>query len=223
MTMDRTIDSMGSAEYLWEKKAIVPFLKVDSGLLEEFQGVQLMKPIPNLSALLTRAKDHHIFGTKMRSVIRLADALGIASVVNQQFITANEILESDLVPIIEPEVDIASAQKYESEVLLLASLLHHLDALKDGQHVMLKLTLPTIPGFYSELIDHPRVLRVVALSGGYSRDEANRLLAQNPNLIASFSRALTEGLQANQNEEEFDKTLDASIESIYQASIKEVE
>ncbi len=223
MTMDRTIDSMGSAEYLWEKKEIVPFLKVDNGLLEEFQGVQLMKPIPNLASLLIRAKEHHIFGTKMRSVIRLADALGIAAVVNQQFVTASEILESDLVPIIEPEVDIASSQKYESEVLLLVSLLHHLDALKDGQHVMLKLTLPTIPGFYSELIEHPRVLRVVALSGGYSRDEANRLLAQNPNLIASFSRALTEGLQVGQNDVEFDKTLGASIESIYQASIKEVE
>ncbi len=223
MTMERTIDEMGSAEYLWEKKGIVPFLKVDNGLLEEFQGVQLMKPILNLPALLSRAKTHKVFGTKMRSVIRLADSLGIAAIVNQQFVTAKEILESDLIPIIEPEVDIASAEKYESEVILLANLLHHLDALKYGQQVMLKLTLPTIPGFYSELIEHPRVLRVVALSGGYSRDEANRLLAQNPNLIASFSRALTEGLQANQSDAEFDKTLDDSIESIYEASIKEVD
>ncbi len=220
MTMDREIDSLGSAEYLWTQKNIVPFLKVDSGLLEEAEGVQLMKPIPHLGDLLTRARSHKIFGTKMRSVIKLANPIGIDSLLNQQFVIAQGILESGLVPIIEPEVDINSPEKSQAEVLLKYALLTHLDSLKDNQSVMLKLTLPTVPGFYTELAEHPRVLRVVALSGGYSRDEANRLLAENPKLIASFSRALTEGLDANQSDMEFNQTLDASIESIYRASTK---
>ncbi len=220
MTMDREIDSLGSAEFLWEQKNIVPFLKVDSGLLEEAEGVQLMKPIPNLAGLLSRAKTHPIFGTKMRSVIKLANPVGIDSLLNQQFVIAQEILESGLVPIIEPEVDIKSPEKSQAEVLLKYGLLNRLDCLSDSQSVMLKLTLPTVPGFYTELAGHPRVLRVVALSGGYSRDEANRALAENPKLIASFSRALTEGLNASQSDVEFDKKLDASIESIYRASTK---
>ena len=220
MTMDREIDSLGSAEYLWTQKNIVPFLKVDSWLLEEAEGVQLMKPIPHLGDLLTRARSHKIFGTKMRSVIKLANPIGIDSLLNQQFVIAQGILESGLVPIIEPEVDINSPEKSQAEVLLKYALLTHLDSLKDNQSVILKLTLPTVPGFYTELAEHPRVLRVVALSGGYSRDEANRLLAENPKLIASFSRALTEGLDANQSDMEFNQTLDASIESIYRASTK---
>ena len=220
MTMDREIDSLGSAEFLWEQKNIVPFLKVDSGLFEEAEGVQLMKPIPNLAGLLSRAKTHPIFGTKMRSVIKLANPVGIDSLLNQQFVIAQEILESGLVPIIEPEVDIKSPEKSQAEVLLKYGLLNRLDCLSDSQSVMLKLTLPTVPGFYTELAGHPRVLRVVALSGGYSRDEANRALAENPKLIASFSRALTEGLNASQSDVEFDKKLDASIESIYRASTK---
>ena len=220
MTMDREIDSLGSAEFLWEQKNIVPFLKVDSGLFEEAEGVQLMKPIPNLAGLLVRAKTHPIFGTKMRSVIKLANPVGIDSLLNQQFVIAQEILESGLVPIIEPEVDIKSPEKSQAEVLLKYGLLNRLDCLSDSQSVMLKLTLPTVPGFYTELAEHPRVLRVVALSGGYSRDEANRALAENPKLIASFSRALTEGLNASQSDVEFDKKLDASIESIYRASTK---
>ena len=219
MTMDRQIEGKGSAEYLWENKAIVPILKVDKGLAEEADGVALMKPIPELDALLERATAHGVFGTKMRSVIRLADPAGVAAVVAQQFEVARRILAAGLVPIIEPEVDIHSPQKAAAEELLRTALLAESARLDPDQHVMFKLTLPEEPGFYTELVEHPQVLRVVALSGGYSRKEADARLTQNHGVIASFSRALTEGLTAQQSPEEFDAVLDASIESIFQASI----
>lgn len=219
MTMDRQVEGMGSAEYLWNKKGVVPFIKVDKGLADEANGVQLMKPIPDLDALLAKSASHGVFGTKMRSVIKLADADGVASIVDQQFEIGRRIIAADLVPIIEPEVDIHSPKKEEAEVLLKAAIIAHLDQLTDDHNVMLKLTLPSAPGFYSELAAHPRVVRVVALSGGYSRDDANTKLAQNHGVIASFSRALTEGLSAQQSEDEFNATLGSSIESIYQASI----
>lgn len=219
MTMERMIDGMGSAEYLWKRKKIVPFLKVDIGLETESDGVQLMKPIPGLGDRLLHAKDHGIFGTKMRSVIGKANRIGINAIVDQQFDFARQILELELVPIIEPEIDINCPQKKAAEELLKVSLLSQLDRLRSEEIVMLKLTLPEEPGFYSDLVEHPQVLRVVALSGGYSRDYANELLAKNPNVIASFSRALTEGLSAGQSEAEFNETLNASIESIYEASI----
>jgi len=220
MTMNRSIDDLGSAEYLWRKKGIVPFLKIDNGLLEEVNGVQLMKPIPQLMQRLQSAKDHEVFGTKMRSVIKLANEIGIKGCVEQQFALGSQILQEGLIPIIEPEIDINSPDKAAAEVLLKKSLFEYLDSLTGTQSVMLKLTLPNQFGFYSDLVSHPRVLRVVALSGGYSRDKANELLAQNPNLIASFSRALTEGLNVNQSESEFDQLLDRSIQSIYEASVK---
>jgi fructose-bisphosphate aldolase class I len=220
MTMEREIDGMGTAEYLWSKKKIVPFLKVDNGLAEEKNDVQLMKPIPELSARIAAANKHGVFGTKMRSVINLANAAGIEEVVAQQFELGKEIIAGGLVPIIEPEVNIKSAEKAKAEELLKVSLLNHLNKLSDTQTVMLKLSIPTQANLYQELVAHPRVLKVVALSGGYSRDEANSLLAKNKGIIASFSRALTEGLSAKQSDDQFDALLDSTIQSIYNASVK---
>ncbi|HQV58367.1 MAG TPA: fructose bisphosphate aldolase [Ilumatobacteraceae bacterium] len=216
-TMDRSVDGLGSAKYLWEKKQVVPFLKVDKGLADEADGAQLMKPIGGLDALLDRALDKGVFGTKMRSVIKLANAKGIDAVVDQQFEIGKQILAKGLVPIIEPEVDIKSPQKAEAEALLRDAITKHLDQLGDNK-VMLKLTLPSTAGFYDSLVAHPNVLRVVALSGGYSREKSNELLAQNKGVIASFSRALTEGLSAKQTDEEFDAMLDDAIGSIAAAS-----
>ena len=218
MTMDREIDGVGTAEFLWQKKNVVPFLKVDKGLADEANGAQVMKPMPDLDGLLERAIGHGVFGTKMRSVIKLADPKGVDAVVSQQFEVGRQILQAGLVPIIEPEVDIHSPQKSAAEDLLKTGIVDGLNNLSDDQHVMLKLTLPEQDGFYSDLVAHPRVLRVVALSGGYSRDEANQKLARNPGVIASFSRALTEGLSAQQTDAEFNSTLDASIASIDAAS-----
>jgi len=217
-TMERQIDGMGSAEYLWTRKGIVPFLKVDKGLEDEADGARRMKPMPDLDAVLERATAHGVFGTKMRSVIGTAVADGVEGVVSQQFDIARGILAAGLVPIIEPEVDIHSSEKAAAENLLKASLLTHLDQLDEGQNVMLKLTLPEVDGDHRELIDHPRVLRVAALSGGYSREEAVELLARNPGVIASFSRALTEGLTAQMDDAEFDAVLDTSVAAIYAAS-----
>jgi fructose-bisphosphate aldolase class I len=217
-TMDRQIDGVGSAEYLWTRKQVVPFLKVDHGLADEQHGAQVMKPIPDLAALLARALEHGVFGTKMRSVVTTPDRAGVDAVVGQQFDLAGTILDAGLVPIIEPEVDIHSADKAATEALLKDTLLTHLDRLPAEHDVLLKLTLPEVDGFHRDLQEHPRVLRVVALSGGYSREEANLRLARNPGLIASFSRALTEGLTAQMTDDEFDAALDASIASIYEAS-----
>jgi fructose-bisphosphate aldolase class I len=217
-TMDREIQGKPTAEYLWSVKQVVPFLKVDKGLAEEQNGVQLMKPMPGLDALLARAVKHGVFGTKMRSVIKSADADGIKAIVDQQFEVGRQILAAGLVPIIEPEVDIKSPTKAECETMLKANLLAHLNQLKPEQKVMLKLTLPSKDDFYVECIKHPRVLRVVALSGGYTREEANQKLAANHGMVASFSRALAEGLSAKQSDAQFNKTLDASIESIFEAS-----
>lgn len=219
MTMERQVEGLGSAEYLWTRKSIVPFLKVDKGLADAVDGAQVMKPMPDLDALLERAIKHGVFGTKMRSVIALANPAGVSAVVDQQFEIGRRILAADLVPIIEPEVDIHSPEKQQAEDLLRGQLVSHLDALPEGQQVMLKLTLPSTPDFYRDLVTHPRVLRVVALSGGYSREEADVLLRANHGVIASFSRALTEGLSAQQSDAEFTATLDATIQSIYDASI----
>ena len=219
-TMDRKVEGQFTADYLWQARGIVPFLKVDQGLAQLEGGVQLMKPIAGLDALLKRAVNRNVFGTKMRSVISQAVPEGISRVVDQQFEYALQILKSGLVPIIEPEVDIHSADKTQSEVLLKQELLRHLDTLPDGSNVMLKLSIPTVDGFYSDLMQHPRVLRIVALSGGYSQAEANERLARNPGLIASFSRALAEGLFAGQTDEQFNETLAASIKKIYAASIR---
>ena len=218
-TMDRQIEGKDSADYLWSVKGVVPFLKVDKGLADEANGAQLMKPMPELDALLARAVAKGVFGTKMRSVIKLADPAGVDAVVDQQFEVGRQILAAGLVPIIEPEIDIHSPQKAEAEALLNAALIAQLDALPAGQAVMLKLTLPEADGFYSALVAHPNVLRVVALSGGYTREDANERLARNPGVVASFSRALTEGLSAAQTDEEFDAMLDASIKSIFEASL----
>jgi fructose-bisphosphate aldolase class I len=218
-TMDRTIEGKGTAEYLWNVKNIVPFLKIDKGLEDEADGVQLMKPIPGLDELLARAGDKGVFGTKERSVIKLANEAGIEAVVAQQFELARQVRDAGLMPIIEPEVDINSPEKQQAEVLLKGALERHLDTLADDQQVMFKLTLPSEDGFYTDLVQHPKVLRVVALSGGYSRDEANAKLARNPGVIASFSRALTEGLTAQMSDAEFDEVLDASIKAIYEASL----
>lgn len=218
-TMDRQIGGMGSAEFLWTQKEVIPFLKIDKGLADEANGVQLMKPNPGLDQLLARAVAKGIFGTKMRSVIKMADPVGIKAVVAQQFEVGRQILAAGLVPIIEPEVDIHSPQKAEAEVLLKAALLEELDKQPADQPVMLKLTLPETDNFYSELVKHPSVLRVVALSGGYSREEANARLSRNNGVIASFSRALTEGLSAKQSDAEFNSAIDASIAGIYAASI----
>jgi len=217
-TMDREIEGKPTAQYLWEEKQVVPFLKVDKGLADEENGVQVMKPMPDLDALLSRANQAGIFGTKMRSVIKTASADGIKAVVDQQFEIGLRIVAAGLVPIIEPEVDIHSPQKAEAEVMLKANLLEHLNALGADQKVMLKLTLPETDGFYAECIAHPGTLRVVALSGGYSREEANARLSRNQGMVASFSRALSEGLNAKQSAGEFDAMLDGSIESIFQAS-----
>jgi len=217
-TMDRSIDGVGSAEYLWSRKQVIAILKVDKGLADEADGVQLMKPMPELDALLAKARGNGIFGTKMRSVIKVANAKGISEVVAQQFAVGRQILAGGLVPIIEPEVDINSPSKKEAEVLLKAALLKELDAQPADQPVMLKLTLPEDDNFYLDLVKHPSVLRVVALSGGYSRDDANTKLSKNNGVIASFSRALTEGLSAQQSDTEFNAALDSAIASIYAAS-----
>lgn len=218
-TMDREIDGIGTADYLWNRKQVVPFLKVDKGLAEEVDGAQVMKPIDGLDELLSRAKEKGIFGTKMRSVIKLANKAGVDAVVDQQFEIGKQIAAAGLVPIIEPEIDIHSPEKAEAEALLKAAILDQLNSLGADELVSLKLTLPEEDGFYQELVDHPNVVRVVALSGGYTREDANNRLARNPGVIASFSRALTEGLSAQQTDEEFNATLDASIKGIYEASI----
>lgn len=218
-TMEREIEGRGSADYLWAVKNVVPFLKVDKGLAPEADGAQVMKPMPDLDDLLARAVDNRVFGTKMRSVIKLADARGVGAVVDQQFEVARRILAADLVPIIEPEIDIHSPQKSDAEALLRTALLEQLDRLDPSHRVMIKLTPPETDDFYGPLVAHPRVLRIVALSGGYPRDEANARLARQHGVIASFSRALTEGLSVDQTEREFDAVLDASIASIYAASI----
>jgi fructose-bisphosphate aldolase class I len=218
-TMDRDIDGLGSAQFLWDKKRVVPFLKVDKGLADEGNGVQVMKPMPNLDALLQRGVAKGIFGTKMRSVIKLANQAGIDAVVKQQFEVGRQIISHGLVPIIEPEVDIKSPEKPAAEALLRAAILAELAKQPASQPVMLKLTIPTMANFYAELIKHPSVVRVVALSGGYSRDDANRMLSENHGMIASFSRALSEGLSAKQSEADFDGLLDSTIAGIYAASI----
>jgi fructose-bisphosphate aldolase class I len=217
-TMDRQIEGRGSADFLWSVKGVVPFLKVDKGLADEVDGAQVMKPMPELDALLARAVAKGVFGTKMRSVIKLANEVGVEAVVAQQFEVARQILAGGLVPIIEPEVDINSPQKAEAEALLQASILRHLDSLSDDQPVMLKLTLPEVDDFYLPLVQHPKVARVVALSGGYPRDDANARLARNHGVIASFSRALTEGLSAQQSDAEFNALLDSAIAGIFEAS-----
>ncbi len=217
-TMDREIEGQGAAEYLWNEKQVVPFLKVDKGLADEVDGAQVMKPIPGLDELLERAKAHGVFGTKMRSVIKLANPAGVKAVVDQQFEVARQILAAGLVPIIEPEVDIKSPQKAEAESLLKAALLEHLNALAADQLVMLKLTLPEDHDWCTDLVNHPNVLKVVALSGGYTREEANARLTRCHGIVASFSRALSEGLSAQQTDEEFNATLEASIASIFAAS-----
>jgi len=219
MTMERQIDGIGSAEFLWNNKKIVPFLKIDNGLAAESNDVQLMKPIPELSARIAAANKHGVFGTKMRSVINLANATGIEAVVSQQFEIGKEIIAGGLIPIIEPEVNIKSEQKAQAEEILKSSLVNHLNKLGENQTVMLKLSLPTKPNLYQELVNHPRVLKVVALSGGYSRDDANKMLADNNGVIASFSRALTEGLSAKQSDDQFDAMLDSTIQSIFNASV----
>ena len=217
-TMDREIAGKPSARYLWEEKNVVPILKVDKGLAPEADGAQRMKPMPDLDSLLVRAKENGVFGTKMRSVVKLANPAGVRAVVDQQFEIGRRIVAAGLVPIIEPEVDIHSPEKEAAEVLLKEALLSHLDALGPGQNVMLKLTLPERDNFYAECVKHPNVLRVAALSGGYTREEANARMARNNGVIASFSRALTEGLSAQQSADEFNATLDSSIDSIHAAS-----
>ncbi len=217
-TMDRDIEGQPTADYLWKVKRVVPFLKVDKGLMAEEDGVQLMKPITNLDALLQRGRAKNVFGTKMRSVVNHANAKGIAAIVKQQFDVGRQILAAGLVPILEPEVDIHCPDKGDAEVLLKTEILKHLDTLGADQHIMLKLTLPDEDGFYSDVIEHANVLKVVALSGGYTREEANDKLARNHGMVASFSRALVEGLSADMSDHEFNEALDASIDSIFQAS-----
>ena len=217
-TMDGEIDGTPTAEYLWKKRGVVPFLKIDKGLADEVDGTQVMKDNPDLDKLLTRAVAKGIFGTKMRSVINAANPKGIAAVVQQQFEVGRQILAHGMMPIIEPEVTISIADKAQAEEILLAEITKQLDALPADKQVMLKLTLPTKPNLYLPLVKHPRVMRVVALSGGYSRDEANRILAQNDGIIASFSRALTEGLSAQQTDAEFDAKLGKAIDDIFEAS-----
>lgn len=218
-TMDRDIAGKKTGDYLWDVKGVVPFLKVDKGLADLQNGVQLMKPMPDLSALLKRANERNIFGTKMRSVIKENNVEGVKAIVDQQFEIGRQILDAGLMPIIEPEVDIHAKDKAAIEDALKKDILAQLDKLPEGEEVMLKLTIPTVPDAYHELIDHPKVMRVVALSGGYSRDDSNKLLAENPGLIASFSRALSEGLSAGQSDEEFNEVLNQSTQSIYDASI----
>jgi fructose-bisphosphate aldolase, class I len=218
-TMDRSVEGRDTPDYLWGVKQVVPFLKVDKGLDDEVDGVQVMKPIPGLGDLLERAAAKGIFGTKMRSVVMEANANGVDAILEQQFTVGKEIVAAGLVPILEPEIDIHSSTKAEAEALLRQGTLQRLEQLGRDEIVMLKLTLPEEDGFYRDLVDHPNVLAVVALSGGYSRDEANDRLRRNPGVIASFSRALSESLTAQQSAEEFDAALDEAIESIYQASI----
>jgi fructose-bisphosphate aldolase, class I len=218
-TMNRQIEGRDTPSYLWDVKGVVPILKVDKGLADEADGVQVMKPIDGLDALLARAVEKGIFGTKMRSVIKLADDKGVDAIVEQQFAIGDRIAAAGLVPILEPEVDITSPQKAEAEKLLHAGILARLDLLPEDRHVMLKLSLPSVDDFYTDLVAHPRVLRVVALSGGYSREEADVILARQHGVIASFSRALAEGLHADQTDAEFHANLDAAITEIYAASI----
>jgi fructose-bisphosphate aldolase class I len=217
-TLDRDILGQSTSSYLWNVKQVVPFLKVDKGLEAEVNGTQLLKAMPDLDNLLAKANAQNVFGTKMRSVVKLANAQGVEAVIAQQFAVAKQILAAGLMPIIEPEVDIHSPEKAAAEALLKASILKQLDDLAANQQVMLKLTLPETANFYQDLVNHPKVLKVVALSGGYSRDEANNRLTKNNGMVASFSRALSEGLSAKQSDAEFDATMDSSIESIYQAS-----
>lgn len=218
-TMDRAIDGIPTATYLWEKCGVVPFLKIDKGLADEADGVKLMKPIPGLDALLSRARAAGIFGTKERSVIDAADESGIRAIVDQQFDLAEQVISHDLMPIVEPEVTISISDKKEAEGILLEQITRRLATLPEGKQVMLKLTLPEVANHYKPLVDDDRVMRVVALSGGYSRDEANERLSQNAGMIASFSRALTEGLTAGQSDDDFNKVIDATIQSIYDASV----
>lgn len=218
-TMDRTIEDLYTGDYLWEKKGIVPILKVDKGLEEKAEGVQLMKPITDLDSKLDRAAERKMFGTKMRSVIKSANPAGIKKNVEQQFSYGKKIIAADLVPILEPEIDIKSPDKAESERLMKIEILQHLNNLSEDETIMLKLSIPDEDGFYSELVEHPKVMRVVALSGGYSREEAVIRLERNPGLIASFSRALLEGLNFHQSDEEFNAMLGSSIEDIYRASV----
>lgn len=217
-TLVREISGKSSARFLWEEKQVVPFLKVDKGLADEANGVQLMKPMPELDALLAKANEQDVFGTKMRSVVKLANEAGIKAIVEQQFEVGKQIIAAGLVPIIEPEVDINSPEKADAEALLRSEILAQLDTLDDDQLVMLKLTLPTEANFYLPLVEHPNVIKVVALSGGYSRDEANAKLSENTGMIASFSRALTEGLSAQQSDEAFTSHIDQAIAAIYHAS-----
>tara|TARA_B100001540_G_scaffold176784_1_gene156050 strand:- start:1620 stop:2507 length:888 start_codon:yes stop_codon:yes gene_type:complete len=217
-TMDRSIDGMSSSDYLWNIKGVVPFLKVDKGLADEQHGVQVMKPIDGLDGLLDKASENNIFGTKMRSVIKSADEDGINAVVDQQFEIGNRILQAGLMPIIEPEVDIHSPEKSACEGLMRDAIMRNLELLSGGDAVMLKLTLPEEDNFYSGLVESEKILRVVALSGGYSREEANARMSRNSGVVASFSRALTEGLSAQQSQSDFDSLLDSSIQSIFDAS-----
>ena len=217
-TMDRSIDGMSSSDYLWSIKGVVPFLKVDKGLADEQHGVQVMKPIDGLDGLLDKASENNIFGTKMRSVIKSADEDGINAVVDQQFVIGNRILQAGLMPIIEPEVDIHSPEKSACEGLMRDAIMRNLELLSEGDAVMLKLTLPEEDNFYSGLVESEKILRVVALSGGYSREEANARMSRNSGVVASFSRALTEGLSAQQSQSDFDSLLDSSIQSIFDAS-----
>lgn len=218
-TLDDSFAGQDAATYLWQTKQVVPFLKIDKGLEDEADGVQLLKPIPGLDALLAKARAKGVFGTKERSVIKANNAAGIAAVLDQQFALGQQVLDAGLVPIIEPEVDIKAADKEAIEATLKQGLLARLDKIDPKTPVILKLTLPSVDGYFQELVDHVAVLKVVALSGGYSRDDANARLARNPGVVASFSRALTEGLSAQQSDAEFDQALDAAIESIYRASI----
>ncbi len=218
-TMDREIEGQPTADYLWDVKRVVPFLKVDKGLQTETDGVQMMKPMPELASLLDKAKSKRIFGTKMRSVIKQANPAGIESIVNQQFEIAEQIIAEGLVPIVEPEVDIHCPEKARAEELLKAAILGKLNGLAAGKQVMLKLTLPEQIDLYADCVRHPRIVRVVALSGGYTREEANDRLWKQHGVVASFSRALLEGLSVNLTDDEFNATLDASIQSIYEASI----
>ncbi|KGF16568.1 fructose bisphosphate aldolase [Corynebacterium freneyi] len=218
-TMDRDIDGIPTAQYLWEKKGIVPFLKTDKGLADKANGVQLMKPCPGLDELLERGVAKGIFGTKMRSFIAEANEAGIKENVEQQFEFAKQVLSHGLIPIVEPEVDIHAADKAEAEAILLDEMIKHLDALPEDQQVMIKVSIPSVDGFYTPLVEHPKCMRVVALSGGYSREEANERLSRQPGMIASFSRALSEGLTAQQSDEEFDATMAESVKGIYEASL----
>jgi fructose-bisphosphate aldolase, class I len=217
-TMDRQIDGLDTGDFLWSKRNVVPFLKIDKGLEAEADGVQLMKPMPGLDDLLDRGVARNMFGTKERSVIKLANPAGVEAIATQQFQVGARVLGHGLVPILEPEIDIHSPEKAKAEELLKPALLSGLEQVPDGRQVMLKLTLPETDGFYTELVEHPKVLRVVALSGGYSREEANARLSRNAGVVASFSRALTEGLSAQQSDEEFDAALDAAVNSIFAAS-----